>query len=118
MLDRPKKDQVATISACLITFTTTSILFSAFHLTADSDYTTGPDRVTFSPGQPSFTFIVSTEEDDTVELSEDFTLMITSVDRTNVVEIGSPNTSVITIEDNEPGSMDVTVCLSPACTDY
>ena len=118
MLDCPKKDQVATISACLITFTTISILFSAFHLTAGSDYTAGPDRVTFSPGQSSATFMVSTEEDDTVELSEYFILMIASVDRPDVVEIGSPSTSFITIEDNEPGSLDATVCLSLVCTDY
>ena len=95
-----------------------SILFSAFHLTAGSDYTPDPYRVTFSPGQSTATFMVFTEEDDTVELSEYFMVMITNVDRPDVVEIGSPNTSVITIEDNEPGSMDVTFCLSLVCTDY
>ena len=85
-----------------------SVLFSAFHLTAGSDYTPGPYTVTFTPGQSSATFMVSTEEDDTVELSEYFTLMIATVDRPDVVEIGSPSTSVITILDNEPGSMDAT----------
>ena len=65
----------------------------------------GPYTVTFTPGQSSATFMVPTEEDDTVELSEYFTLMITSVDRPDVVEIGSPNTSVITIVDNEEGNV-------------
>ncbi len=46
--------------------------------------------------------MVSPIDDDTAELSEYFTLMITSVDRPDAVEIGSPSTSVITIEDNEP----------------
>ena len=59
----------------------------------------------FSAGQQSAIMMVSTTDDDTVELSEYFTVVITSVDRPDVVEIGSPDTSVITIEDNEPGNM-------------
>ena len=74
-------------------------------MTADSDYDSYPYTVTFTAGQTNATLMVSTMDDDTVELSEYFTLMITSVDRPNVVEIGSPNTSVITIEDNEEGNM-------------
>ena len=58
--------------------------------------------MSFSAGQPYAILTVSPIDDDTAELSEYFTLMITSVDRPDVVEIGSPNTSVITIEDNEP----------------
>ena len=57
--------------------------------------------MTFSAGQPSAILTVSPIDDNTAELSEYFTLMITSVDRPDVVEIGSPNTSVITIEDND-----------------
>ena len=56
--------------------------------------------MTFSAGQPYAILMVSPIDDGTAELSEYFTLMITSVDRPDVVEIGSPNTSVITIEDN------------------
>ena len=44
--------------------------------------------------------MVSAMDDDTVELPEYFTVGIASVDRPDVVVIGSPNTTVITIEDN------------------
>ena len=76
-----------------------------FYFTASSDYTAGPYTVSFSAGQQSATLMVSTIDDDTVELSEYFTVMITSLDRPDVTAIGSPDTSVITIEDNEPGNM-------------
>ena len=58
--------------------------------------------MSFSAGQPYAILTVSPIDDDTAELSEYFTLMIISVDRPDAVEIGSPSTSVITIEDNEP----------------
>ena len=48
-----------------------------------------------------------TLDDNTTELSEDFTVMITSVDKPDVVEIGSPNISAITIEDDEPGTVSI-----------
>ena len=57
--------------------------------------------MTFNAGQPSAILTVSSIDDNTAELLEYLTLMITSVDRPDVVEIGSPNTSVITIEDND-----------------
>ena len=76
------------------------LFFPTFHLTAGSDYAPGPYTVTFTAGQPSAILTVSPNDDDTAELSEYFTLMISSVDKPDVVEIGSPNTSVITIEDN------------------
>ena len=44
-------------------------------------------------------------EDNVVELSELLTVLIKSVDKPDVVEIGSPNISSITIEDNETGNM-------------
>ena len=72
---------------------------------AGSDFTPGPYTASFSAGQLYATLMVSPIDDNTAELSEYFTLMITSVDRPDVVEIGSPNTSVITIADNEPGSV-------------
>ena len=79
-------------------------LFTVFHLTAGSDYTPGPYTVSFSAGQASGILMVSTNDDDAVELSEYFAVMISSVDTPEVVAISSPNTSAITIEDNGPGN--------------
>ena len=81
------------------------ILFSAFHLTAGNDYTPGPNTVNFSAGQTSAILMVSTIDNNLVELSEYFKVMISSVDTPEVVEIGSSDTSFITIEDNEQGNM-------------
>ena len=66
-------------------------------MTADSDFILGPDNVTFTAGQMSATLTVSTMEDDIVELSENFMVMITSVDSLGNVEPGSPSTSVVRI---------------------
>ena len=85
-------------------------LFPTFHLTAGSDFAPGPYTVSFSAGQPYAILIVPPIDDNTAELSEYFTLMITSVDRPDVVEIGSPNTSVITIEDNDGVCVCACVC--------
>ena len=79
-------------------------VFSAFHLTAGDDYETGPYTVRFSAGQQYATLMVSTVEDSTTELSEYFKVVITSTDQPGLVEIGSSNTSFITIEDNDPGT--------------
>ena len=86
------------------------LFFPTFHLTAGSDFTPGPLSVSFSAGQPYAILTVSPNDDDTAELLEYFTLMITSVDRPDVVEIGSPNTSVITIVDNNGMCVCVLVC--------
>ena len=80
------------------------ILSSAFHLTAGSDYTPGPYTVSFSAGQQNATLMVSTNDDDVVELSESFSVRITTVDKPDVVDIGSSNISFITIMDNNPGN--------------
>ena len=48
--------------------------------------------------------MVSTMEDNITELSEYFKVVITSTDQPGRVEIGSSNTSFITIEDNDPGT--------------
>ena len=61
--------------------------------------------MSFSAEQPSAILMVSTNDDDAVELSEYFAVMISSVDTPDIVEIGSSDTSFITIEDNEQGSM-------------
>ena len=74
-------------------------------MTADRDYIPGPYNVSFSVGQQSAILLVSTMEDNVVELSELLTVLIKSVDKPDVVEIGSPNISSITIEDNETGNM-------------
>ena len=47
--------------------------------------------------------MVSTMDDNITELSEYFMVVINSTDQQSVVEIGTPNNTVITIEDNEPG---------------
>ena len=46
--------------------------------------------------------MVPTLDNNTTELSEYFKVLITSADR-DAVDIGSPNTSFITILDNDPG---------------
>ena len=90
---------IHSISDCMVFVTRT---LNALHLTADSDYTPGPYNVSFTSGQASATLFVSTTNDGTVQPSQYFKVMISSVDKPNIVGIGTPNTSFITIEDN-PG---------------
>ena len=78
-------------------------------LTAGLDYTPGPYTVTFTAGQLYATLMVSTMDDNTTELSENFVVVFTSTDRSSVVEIVSPNMASITIEDDEPGNTIVSV---------
>ena len=66
-------------------------------MTADSDFTPGPDNVSFTAGQMSATLMVSTMEDNIVEPSETFMVMITSVDSLGNVDPGSPSSSVVRI---------------------
>ena len=61
--------------------------------------------MTFTAGQLYATLMVSTIDDNTTELTEYFSVAITSTDQPSAAEIGSPNMAFITIEDNEPGSM-------------
>ena len=77
---------------------------STFHLTGGADYETGSYTVSFTAGQLYATLMVSTMDDNTTELSEYFSVMISSTDQPSAVEIGSPNMAFITIEDNDPGS--------------
>ena len=60
--------------------------------------------MSFSAGQASAMLMVSINDDDAVELSESFKVMISSVDKPEV-EIGSPSITVVTIEDNNPGNV-------------
>ena len=66
-------------------------------MTAGSDFTPGPDNVTFTAGQMNATLMVSTTDDNIVELSESFVVMIPSVDSLGNVEPGSPSSSVVEI---------------------
>ncbi len=80
-----------------------SEVISAFHLTGGVDYETGSYTVSFTAGQMYATLMVSTMDDNTTELSEYFMVVINSTDQPSAAEIGSPNKTVITIEDNDPG---------------
>ena len=72
-------------------------------LSAPGDYDSGPYTVTFTAGQDSAIVMVQTVDDSTLELNEYFKIMITSTDRPDKVQPGDPDTSYITILDNEPG---------------
>ena len=87
------------------------ILFSAIHLTDGGDYVTGPFIVNFTAGQMTATLMVSTVDDIITELSEYFSVVITSTDQPGTVEIGIPGMSFITIEDNEPGNVQIVNCI-------
>ena len=71
-------------------------------LSAPGDYDSGPYTVTFTAGQASTILMVPTIDDSTSELTEYFKVMATSTTQADLVEIGSPDSSHITIEDNEP----------------
>ena len=59
--------------------------------------------MTFTAGQVYATLTVSTIDDNTTELTEYFKVAINSTDQPSVVEIATPNKTVIPIEDNDPG---------------
>ena len=68
---------------------------------APGDYVPGPYQVSFSAGQPSATLSIQTENDNIAELSEYFKVMIVSISKPDLVVIGDPDTSYVTIEDND-----------------
>ena len=76
-------------------------------LTAGNDYMAGPYTVSFSAGLMYATLMVSTVDDNTTELSEYFRVVITSTSQPGVTGIGSPNMAFITIEDNNPGTVNL-----------
>ena len=83
--------------------------------TAGNDYEGGPYAVSFS-GQMYATLMVPTLDDNTTELSEYFAVMIIYTSQPSVLEIGSPNTSIVTIEDNDPGNIAHSErCNTPDC---
>ena len=80
-------------------------IFSTFHSTAGYDYEAGPYTVSFAAGQMYATLMIPTLDDNTTELSEYFKVVINSTDRPDLAEIGYPNMSLITIQDNDPGTV-------------
>ena len=72
-------------------------------LSAPGDYDNGSYVVTFTAGQASANVMVQTTDDSILEFTEYFNVMITSTDRPDKVRPGDPDTSYITILDNEPG---------------
>ena len=80
------------------------LVICTFHLTAGSDYEAGPYTVTFTAGEASATLMVSTMDDNTTELSENFMVVINSTNQTDRATIGWPNQAAITIEENDPGT--------------
>ena len=58
--------------------------------------------ITFTAGQDTAIVMVQTNDDSIAELTEYFKVMITSTDRPVKVQPGDPDTSYITILDNEP----------------
>ena len=81
------------------------LFISLPHSTAGYDYEPGYYTVSFTAGQLYATLMVPTLDDSTTELSEYFRVVINSTDQPSVVEIGSPNMTIVTIEDNDPGSI-------------
>ena len=71
-------------------------------LSAPGDYDSGPYTVIFTAGQASSIVTVPTVDDSTSELTEYFKVMATSNTQADLIKIGSPDTSHIAIEDNEP----------------
>ena len=73
--------------------------------------------MTFVAGQASAILMVSTTDDNITEMPEYFKLMIVSISMPSVVKPGDPNTSYITIQDNEPGGFNVPcVVMRPVST--
>ena len=68
---------------------------------APGDYVPGPYQVSFSAGQPSATVSIRTENDNIAELSEYFEVMIVSTSKPDRVDIGDPDTSYVTVVDND-----------------
>ena len=89
---------------------TLSGTFLSFRSTADVDYEASTYVAKFFPGQMYATVMVPTLEDNTTELSEYFRVELYSSDRPELVAFGSPNMTVITIEDNDPGSKSCFIC--------
>ena len=71
--------------------------------------------MTFTAGEMSATLMVSTMDDGTTELAENFMVVINSTDQPNTVVVGSPNLAFITIEDNDPGTYIHAISVHEVC---
>ena len=64
--------------------------------------------------------MVSTTDDNTTELAENFLVVINSTNQTDRATIGFPNEAAITIEENDPGTyiyyMHICLCECLLCT--
>ena len=69
------------------------------------DYNSGPYNVTIPAGQISVPFNVPINDDNVFEESEEFLLTIDQSSSLNGVIIGSPNVTVVTIQDNDGESV-------------
>ena len=61
----------------------------------------GPYTVVFQPGQKTAILMVTTEDDSIAELTEYFTVMISSTSLPDKIVVGDPDTSYVTILDND-----------------
>ena len=57
--------------------------------------------MTFKPGQRTATLMVATVMDSVAELNESFAVRITSTSTPDVIVVGDPDTSYVTIVDND-----------------
>ena len=60
-----------------------------------------PYTVTFRPGQRTAVLMVATVNDSIAELTESFKVRIISTSTPNVIVVGDPDTSYVTIVDND-----------------
>ena len=65
-----------------------------------ADYRSAVVNVSFSAGQKTATFVVSTINDTIAELTENFSIVIVSTSNSQVVS-GAPDTAVVFILDND-----------------
>ena len=61
----------------------------------------------FTAGQASTILMVPTKDDNITEMTEYFKVMIVSTSMPSLVQPGDPDTSYITINDNEPSEFDL-----------
>ena len=61
----------------------------------------GPYAVVFQPGQRTAILMVTTEDDSKAELTEYFTVKITSTSLPDKIVVGDPDTSYVTILDDD-----------------
>ena len=68
---------------------------------APGDYVSGPYTVALKPGQRMAILMVAIVHDSMAELNESFKVMITSTSTPDKIVVGDPDTSYVTIVDND-----------------